>query len=86
MPKNRPPNREKTASGSTKPGDPFPAAAARIPIPELLKELVQLLADALARRWVEQAERDCVSRSRPTYPAGDSSPERRSGKKAATAP
>ena len=78
MPKNRPANREETASGPTNSGGPFPAAAARTPLPELLKELVQLLAEALARRWIEQAERDCESRSRPECSAGDPPQERRS--------
>ena len=54
MPRRKSPNMEERASDPTNPGGRLPDAATRAPLPKPLAELVQLLAHALAKRWLEE--------------------------------
>ena len=54
MPKRKPLNTQEKASDPTNPGGRPPDAAAEVPMPKLLNELAQLIAQALARRWLEE--------------------------------
>lgn len=66
MPKEQPLKPEDQTSDPTIPGGRLPDAAARAPLPKPLAELVQLLAHALAKRWLQEHKR--------TDPDRDSNP------------
>ncbi|MHC4066098.1 MAG: hypothetical protein ACYSUI_16605 [Planctomycetota bacterium] len=71
MPKRKPPNREEKASDlTTNPGGRPADATAEVPVPKLLNELAQLLAHALAKRWLE--EHKCSDSDRDANPTASS--------------
>lgn len=61
---------EERASDPTNPGGRPPDAAAEVPMPKLLNELAQLLAQALAKRWLE--EHECSDPDRNANPTDSS--------------
>jgi hypothetical protein len=54
MPKTKPVDTEEKASDPTNPSGRPPDAASEVSMPNLLNELAHLLAQALARRWLEE--------------------------------